>query len=410
MKKLVWLSNYRFSDESNRGSGAWIEAMGKELIASGEYELYNITWGNVQGVCQCDACGVHQWAVPIKRLMKRPMDAMPPNDILDAIIRIVDGIKPDLIHVWGTERFWGLLVARNMLKYPALLEMQGITHAMAPYMTGCLTQTEVKHCHRIKEWLKPCLSMEAQQRNFVASENSAHEMYAGFRFIDCQSEWVRSYVLPYAKNAKLFKTRMILRRDYLESAPWRYQEGKYTVFANCGWQANKGLHTLLRACKMLKTEYPDIRLVVAGGRQSGIRRSGYIRWMMEEIDKSGVEVDVLGSIDPGQMIDAMHASSVFVQPSLVESYSMCLAEAMAVGMPCVASYAGAMPEVGGDACLYFPIADSGVCAARIRDVFELRGGAEALGSAARKRSCAMHDIHKGVARQMEIYNEIFSNL
>ena len=408
MRKVLWLSNYRFSEESNRGSGAWIEAMGKGLLHSGKYELYNVTCANVCEVCRCDACGVNQWGIPIKRIMGRPLDAMPPHDMLDAIVRIVDGIKPDLIHVWGTERFWGLLVARNMLKYPALLEMQGITHAMSPYMTGCLTQTEIRSCHRLKEWLKPCLSMEAQQRNFVASEKSAHEMYTGFQFIDCQSEWVRSYVLPYAKNAKLFKTRMILRRDYLESVPWRYQEGNHTVFANCGWQANKGLHTLLRACEMLKMDYPDIRLAVAGGRQSGIRRSGYIRWMMEEIDKSGVEVDVLGSIDPAQMIDAMHASAVFVQPSLVESYSMCLAEAMAVGMPCIASYAGAMPEVGGDACLYFPIADAGVCAGRIREVFESQKQAEQLGMSARKRSIAMHDIGLGIARQMEIYEEILN--
>ena len=100
MRKVLWLSNYRFSEESNRGSGAWIEAMGKGLLHSGKYELYNVTCANVCEVCRCDACGVNQWGIPIKRIMGRPLDAMPPHDMLDAIVRIVDGIKPDLIHVW----------------------------------------------------------------------------------------------------------------------------------------------------------------------------------------------------------------------------------------------------------------------------------------------------------------------
>lgn len=406
MKKILWLSNFRFKEEMNRGSGAWIEAMGKGIVASGEYELYNITWSNVKEFVRCDACGVKQWAIPIKRIMKLPLDSMPPHDIVESIRVVVDAVSPNLIHVWGTERFWGLLTARKMLKQPALLEMQGITHAMTPYMTGCLTQAEIHACYRIKEWLRPALSMQGQQRRFESAKKSELEMYSGHRFIDYQSEWVRSYVEPFVKDASLFKTRMILRDDYLKAEPWRYREGNHVVFTSCGWQANKGLHILLSACEMLKSEYPDIRLVVAGGRQSGIRRSGYIRWMMNRIEKSSVPVDVLGSIDPSQMVCSMQDAAVYVQPSLVESYSMCLAEAMAVGCPCVVSYAGAMPEVGGDACLYFPIADAGCCASRIRQIFESKEQAVCLGQKARERSRDMHDSRAGVDRQLEIYRSV----
>ena len=160
---------------------------------------------------------------------------------------------------------------------------------------------------------------------------------------------------------------------------------------------------------MLKTKYPDIQLRIAGGFGKGIRESGYERWMRREM-QCRIDFAALGSLTPSEMIKEMKSAAVFVNPSLVESYSLSLAEAMAVGCPCIASYAGAMPEVGGDGCLYFPIADPGVLAQRIDHVFESGPEVEGMTEQARAKSLADHNLHAAVERQKGIYAEVLRNV
>lgn len=42
MKKILWLSNYVFDEDALCGSGGWIASMGRAVVSSGQYELYNI--------------------------------------------------------------------------------------------------------------------------------------------------------------------------------------------------------------------------------------------------------------------------------------------------------------------------------------------------------------------------------
>lgn len=410
MKRIVWLSNFRFSESPGASSGSWIESMGKGLVSENKYQISNITLGNVDSIVQSDACGVKQWIIPIKSVARKPLWGNPGSKLVKDIVCLVnERIVPDLVHVWGTERFWGLLTARHVINGPSLLEIQGITSAMVPYLSGGLTVDDIRHCTRVKEWLRPGLSIAAGQRMYRKSAVIEREMYAGHSYIAYQSDWVRAYVQPYAQSAKLFRTRMVLRNEFLQGARWSFKPGNHLVFTNCGWSPNKGLIILVRACAILKEFYPNIRLAVAGYLQSGIKRGGYARFVIDEARRLGVNLQCLGAIDAPNMIKQMHQASVYVNPSLVESYSMSLAEAMAIGCPCVVSYAGAMPEVGGSSCLYFPIADAGMCADCIRKVFDAGREVETMCDEARQRSLVMHAREAGIQRQMEIYDAILNN-
>lgn len=404
--KILWLSNFCFRDGANTGSGTWIESMGEALVQTGKYDLYNITLGSVNKPIKSDVCGIKQWVFPIKTVARKAMCAMPPEKMVRGICKVANSIKPDLIHVWGIERFWGLLTARKLIDYPALLEMQGIPSAMVPYMTGCLEQSDLRNCFRLKEVLRPSLSLPGQQKHFRAAAQAEREIIRGHRFIDYQSEWSHSYVEPLKNDAVMFKTHMMLREEFLKCGTWQYRKNSHVVFTSCGWAANKGIHVLIEACKMLQGRYPDIQLRVAGSFSSGIRQSGYQKFVMDMA--KGLDVLCLGGLSPNQMIEEMRNAAVYVNPSLIESYSLSLAEAMAVGCPCVATYAGAMPEVGGDACLYFPVADAGMCAYQIQILFEDSSLAMQLGTVACERSRKMHATDFAVQRQCEIYESILT--
>jgi len=409
--KILWLSNLVFSESPIRTSGTWMSSMGEAIAETGDFALFNISNAKVSEVCEANVGKITQWTVPVERIRS---DGLPSKKTVTDIVRIVDSVAPDLIHVWGTENYWGLLTARKYLSQKALLEMQGIKYAIAPVMMGGLSFSEAVGCLGIKEMVRPSCSVFSDQAAFRASRKVETEIIKGHQFISCQSEWVRAHVMAMDANKRLFSSKMMLRKEFLSSKPWAscsHDDSPEIFTSSYGAIPYKGLHVLLRAVAILKDTWPRIRLTVGGNRfQSGIRRSGYARWLLREIKRLGIEnhVAFVGPLDAAEMIRHIHGSSVVIIPSFVESYSMALAEAMAVGVPVVASYAGAMPELArdGESVLFFPMGDETMCAWQIRRILQSPSLASSLAVHARELGLNRNNPDDAVRRQIEIYNEV----
>lgn len=64
-------------------------------------------------------------------------------------------------------------------------------------------------------------------------------------------------------------------------------------------------------------------------------------------------VEFLGRLSDKEMVAVYKASRAFVFPSLIEGFGLPGLEAMAVGLPVIAARASCLPEIYGDAALYF---------------------------------------------------------
>jgi glycosyltransferase involved in cell wall biosynthesis len=114
-------------------------------------------------------------------------------------------------------------------------------------------------------------------------------------------------------------------------------------------EPRKNLGLLLRAYARLQPELPDLGLVLAGGRG----------WMVDdlfrEIEELGLEKKV---VLPGYVPDAEQplwygAATALVYPSVYEGFGLPPLEAMACGAPVVVAQTSSLPEVVGEAGLYF---------------------------------------------------------
>jgi glycosyltransferase involved in cell wall biosynthesis len=112
-------------------------------------------------------------------------------------------------------------------------------------------------------------------------------------------------------------------------------------------EPRKNLETLVTAFAQCAAVRQGVRLVIAGGKG----------WYYQEIYRC-VEASGLGELAcfAGFVPDAelplwYNAAAVFVYPSLYEGFGMPLLEAMACGIPVIASDASCLPEVVGDAGL-----------------------------------------------------------
>lgn len=99
-------------------------------------------------------------------------------------------------------------------------------------------------------------------------------------------------------------------------------------------------------------------LVVVGGAPDGLARNPV---------RGRAGVRVLGRVDDGELRALYEAAMGFVWPSLYEGFGIPPLEAMTLGVPVVASSSSAMPEILGDAALYFDPADTQDIARALRE-------------------------------------------
>lgn len=120
----------------------------------------------------------------------------------------------------------------------------------------------------------------------------------------------------------------------------------------------KGLPTLLRAVAKLVTER-DAHLVVIG-TPSAATRDQLTQLAL------GEQVTFASGLPDAEYARVLASAEVAVIPSLYEGFSLPAVEHMASGTPLIASKAGALPEVTGDAAVLVPPGDPEELAAALR--------------------------------------------
>lgn len=108
----------------------------------------------------------------------------------------------------------------------------------------------------------------------------------------------------------------------------------------------KGLDVLVRALGHLLPDYPDLRLVVAGGAfyRAYARDAAEVHSLVRAL---GVQdrVRFLGEVAPNDVAALMRRSALLVVPSRRETFSLVTAEALASGTPVVATRSGGPEEI-----------------------------------------------------------------
>jgi glycosyltransferase involved in cell wall biosynthesis len=97
-------------------------------------------------------------------------------------------------------------------------------------------------------------------------------------------------------------------------------------------------------------------------------------------------VTFLGRVPAAELVALYRHCAVFVFPSTVESFGMPLLEAMACGAPIACARAAAMPEIAGDAALYFDPADPADLRRAVATLLDDPERARTLGAAAAARA------------------------
>lgn len=136
--------------------------------------------------------------------------------------------------------------------------------------------------------------------------------------------------------------------------------GDFLFYPARAWR-HKNHSRLFEAFAILRERHPQLRLVLTGG----------------DLDKLGElpdGVDWAGHISREELGELYRTAAALVFPSLYEGFGLPPLEAMASGCPVAASDAGSIPEICGDAAVYFDAEDPRAIADGVEEA--LRRGSE----------------------------------
>lgn len=119
-----------------------------------------------------------------------------------------------------------------------------------------------------------------------------------------------------------------------------------------GFDRRKNLVRLLKAYKCLTNRGTKEKLVLAGNGGGNLKLYYNIEQLVEETGLKGF-VEIIVEPTDERLVDLYTNARLLVQPSLIEGFGLTVLEAMACGCPVACSNAASLPEVGGDAVVYF---------------------------------------------------------
>ncbi len=164
-------------------------------------------------------------------------------------------------------------------------------------------------------------------------------------------------------------------------------------------EAAKGVPELIEALAGLRADVPDAELVCAG--------AGDIEAAARQAERLGIEdaVRFPGWLGEAKKRAWLRRAGVFVLPSHAEGMPMSLLEAMAAGLPVVASAVGGIPDVvknGVNGLLIAP-GDPAELERALRRLLRDPQLAAALGAAGRESVRACHALERVVAQLEQVY-------
>lgn len=165
--------------------------------------------------------------------------------------------------------------------------------------------------------------------------------------------------------------------------------------------ASKGLATLIAAWPQVAARWPAARLWLVGEGPARVELESQI----ESLGLRG-QVVLAGCFDT--VSDVYLAADAFVLPSHEELMSMALLEAMAAGLPIVASDIPGNRHLiaPGDQGLLVPVGDEAALGAAIIRLLGDRDAAACMGLAARRRAAENFSLARMTDAHLELFNRL----
>ena len=416
--KILWITNLLFPEAKAKisgnefllnGSGGWLVSAAKSLIQNKNIELSIAAPSSlVNKLTRLSVNNVTYYAIPCKNERKY-------NPTFEQTWKVIaDEVKPEIVHIHGTEFAHGLSFCKASIDVPHVLSIQGIAEEIGYHYLDGLSFKDV-YCNVSIFDLLYTGTLYTQKKKYIEHGiKIERELIKCSKYIIGRTAFDKAHVTIINPSIKYYKCNESLQDAFYDPPYWSYEKcKKHTIFLSQSNYPVKGLQQVLKAMPYVLKRYPDTRIRIAGEDITSVRTvkqwltcSTYSRYICNLINSLGLNnyVYFTGPLNAIQMKQEYLNCNVFVSPSSIENSSNSLGEAQLLGVPCIASYVGGTPDMipNPDCGILYRFSDYIMLADAICSSFEKKWNAAIEQKLARER----HDKKKNMLTLLNIYKSI----
>lgn len=405
--KVLWLCAEPLPRDSTAGaSGFWATALAAALSRHPAVELVTASPGRRVTVDPRGGCTF--------RLPRSRNAASLPRVTIDDIRDLLDAVRPDLIHVHGTETMLGQIVEHTPI--PVVVSLQGFVSECRDAVLGGIPVATWRRFRSLRERVSGGGFLGLHDR-WEASAPGEIRILAGNRHFIGRTEFDHHVLRKHNPTARYYRGREMLRSCF-QPASWRRAACiPHRIYCPGFPNPLKGFHLLLDAVAILARTVPDVQIATPGEitrrTRSPVVGNGYHRYLYDRISRLGIErhVTYLGRLDGPAVHRELLTANVYACPSLVENSSNALGEALLVGCPAlIPTPCGGLQSLVGSADVAgsFAHGDAQALAAALHALFADSHRVEVLSAAGARRGLELHDPHGIPADYVEIYSQVLA--
>lgn len=354
--RILWVTNVPLPEASllmgdqPNPFGGWLISAANDLSKEKNIDLFIVfPKSGASDVTELKGAQITYYAFPLVNEKK-----VSENEKNKSIEVILNTVKPDLVHIFGTE-YAHTLATVNLCKMKSInsvISIQGLISLCAKHYMASLPN-EVQNRFTFRDFIRQD-NLKQQQKKFENRGELEIKAIQGVKHIIGRTTWDKACVTQINPNVEYHFCNETLRDEFYNHK-WSLEKcEENSIFISQASYPIKGLHFVLEAMPLILSKFPKSKLYIAGPNiirsstlKDKLKKSSYAEYIQDLIKKYVLKDKVIftGLLDEKQMCQRYLKSQVFVCASSIENSPNSLGEAMILGLPCVASHVGGIPDM-----------------------------------------------------------------
>lgn len=414
--RVLWFTNTPSLSEgylNNKSiGGGWIGSLESELCKVSSIQL-GISFNIDRNVKPFDLNGTAYYPIyvpplkgRIRNLVSRWKKPIQNERDIQPYLDVIRKFQPDIINIFGTEGVFGLIISKTSV--PCIIHLQGNLIICGEKWYSGLTAVDVIKYSKKWSVLKGFGLFHSYFMN-KKTANREKKIFQQCKYFMGRTDWDRRITSVLSPNSKYFHCDEIIRPQFY-SHNWMAKKDKtnYIIITTIRNSTYKGLETIFECKKMLKEVKPHCKII---WKIAGISETDEMPYLIQRKYVSTFnenDIQLLGALEEDELVNEMLEADAFIHPSHIDNSPNSLCEAMLLGMPIIATFAGGIPSIleNKKEGLLIQDGDPYALAGAIIELKENRNFANQLGTQARAKALIRHDPKKILNDLLNIYSSI----
>lgn len=343
--KILWFSNTpalgeEFLTTTPITGGSWIKSLNQEIQDKIELHIAFISKENILPFkyANTNYYPIYQKKYTlIRKYFNEKFARLDYKNNIHNYLEVVELVKPDLIHIHGTENFFGFII--DSTRIPIVISIQGfITVIYHKFFAGI----NKKHLNVSKGFINSLIGykpFKTTYKRFKTMKETEKTILKKCNHVIGRTDWDRNVCQILNPNIQYYHNDELMRNSFYNNKWENSKTNTLRIFTTSGNFFYKGIETLCHAITLLiEAGFNSFEWKVAGVCENDLVIKVVKKQLKKLFPKSNLIF--LGKLSEYELVNQLLISDLYIMPSHIENSPNNLCEAMILGMPCIAANSG----------------------------------------------------------------------